>query len=171
MTALPQDTALTTDQRNRALAAMSGDEGLDVLVVGGGVTGAGIALDAASRGLRTGIVEMGDWASGTSSWSSKLIHGGLRYLYQLDFPLVHEALTERGRLLTRTAPHLVKAQPFLWPLKHAYERSYSAIGVGMYDALAVAGARGRRTVPLQKHLGRKGTAEQKNYSLCSNMEK
>lgn len=158
MTTLPQDTALTTDQRNRALAAMSGDEGLDVLVVGGGVTGAGIALDAASRGLRTGIVEMGDWASGTSSWSSKLVHGGLRYLYQLDFLLVHEALTERGRLLETTAPHLVKAQPFLWPLKHSYERSYSAVGVGMYDALAVAGARGRRTVPLQKHLGRKGTA-------------
>ena len=158
MTALPQDTALTTDQRNRALAAMSGDEGLDVLVVGGGVTGAGIALDAAGRGLRTGIVEMGDWASGTSSWSSKLIHGGLRYLYQLDFPLVHEALTERGRLLETTAPHLVKAQPFLWPLKHAYERSYSAVGVGMYDALAVAGARGRRTLPLQKHLGRRGAA-------------
>ncbi|WP_399521378.1 glycerol-3-phosphate dehydrogenase/oxidase [uncultured Actinomyces sp.] len=158
MTTLPQDTALTIDQRNRALAAMSGDEGLDVLVVGGGVTGAGIALDAASRGLRTGIVEMGDWASGTSSWSSKLIHGGLRYLYQLDFALVHEALTERGRLLETTAPHLVKAQPFLWPLKHAYERSYSAVGVGLYDALAVAGARGRRIVPLQKHLGRKGTA-------------
>ncbi|WP_232009934.1 glycerol-3-phosphate dehydrogenase/oxidase [Actinomyces howellii] len=136
---------------------MSSPEGLDVLVVGGGVTGAGIALDAASRGLRTGIVEMGDWAAGTSSWSSKLIHGGLRYLYQLDFPLVHEALTERGRLLTTTAPHLVKAQPFLWPLKHHYERSYSAVGVGMYDALAVAGARGRRTVPIQKHLGRAGT--------------
>ena len=136
MTTLPQDTALTTDQRNRALTAMSGDEGLDVLVVGGGVTGAGIALDAASRGLRTGIVEMGDWASGTSSWSSKLVHGGLRYLYQLNFALVHESLTERGRLLTRTAPHLVKAQPFLWPLKHAYERSYSAVGIGTRRAVA-----------------------------------
>ena len=158
MTALPQDTALTTDQRNRALAAMSGDEGLDVLVVGGGVTGAGIALDAAGRGLRTGIVEMGDWASGTSSWSSKLIHGGLRYLYQLDFALVREALSERGRLLETTAPHLVKAQPFLWPLKHHYERSYSAVGVGMYDALALAGSRGRKTVPIQRHLGRKGTS-------------
>ena len=154
---LPCDTALTADQRNRALEAMSASEGLDILVVGGGVTGAGIAVDAASRGLRTGIVEMGDWASGTSSWSSKLIHGGLRYLYQLDFALVHEALTERGRLLTRTAPHLVKAQPFLWPLKHQYERSYSAVGVGMYDALALAGARGRHTVPIQKHLGKKGT--------------
>ncbi|WP_210729232.1 glycerol-3-phosphate dehydrogenase/oxidase [Actinomyces procaprae] len=152
-----RNTALTAAQRQDALEAMSSGEGLDVLVVGGGVTGAGIALDAAARGLRTGIVEMGDWASGTSSWSSKLVHGGLRYLYQLDFALVHEALTERGRLLTTTAPHLVKAQPFLWPLKHHYERSYSAVGVGMYDALAIAGARGHQTVPVQKHLGRRGT--------------
>ena len=156
----PEDsvlTRLTREQRATALEQMSGAEGLDVLVVGGGITGAGIALDAAARGLRTGVVEMGDWASGTSTWSSKLIHGGLRYLYQLDFALVHEALTERGRLLETTAPHLVKAQPFLWPLKHHYERSYSAVGVGMYDALALAGARGHRTVPIQKHLGRKGT--------------
>ena len=155
----PEDsvlTRLTREQRATALEEMSGAEGLDVLVVGGGITGAGIALDAAARGLRTGIVEMGDWASGTSTWSSKLIHGGLRYLYQLDFALVREALSERGRLLQTTAPHLVKAQPFLWPLKHHYERSYSAVGVGMYDALALAGARGHRTVPIQKHLGRKG---------------
>lgn len=151
------DSALTTTQRSAALEAMSAPEGLDVLVVGGGVTGAGIAVDAASRGLRTGIVEMGDWAQGTSSWSSKLVHGGLRYLYQLNFALVHESLTERGRLLTHTAPHLVKAQPFLWPLKHQVERSYSAVGIGMYDALALAGARGHQTVPIQKHLGRKGT--------------
>ena len=149
-------TRLTREQRATALEQMSGAEGLDVLVVGGGITGAGIALDAAARGLRTGVVEMGDWASGTSAWSSKLIHGGLRYLYQLDFALVREALSERGRLLQTTAPHLVKAQPFLWPLKHHYERSYSAVGVGMYDALALAGARGHRTVPIQKHLGRKG---------------
>ena len=151
-------TRLTREQRATALEQMSGPEGLDVLVIGGGITGAGIALDAASRGLRTGVVEMGDWASGTSTWSSKLIHGGLRYLYQLDFALVHEALTERGRLLETTAPHLVKAQPFLWPLKHHYERSYSAVGVGMYDALALAGSRGRKTVPIQRHLGRKGTS-------------
>ena len=149
-------TRLTREQRAAALKEMSREEGLDVLVVGGGITGAGIALDAASRGLRTGVVEMGDWASGTSSWSSKLVHGGLRYLYQLNFALVHEALTERGRLLSTTAPHLVKAQPFLWPLTHHYERSYSAVGVGVYDALALAGARGHRTVPIQKHLGRKG---------------
>ncbi|WP_366180360.1 glycerol-3-phosphate dehydrogenase/oxidase [Actinomyces timonensis] len=157
-----RSTALNREQRVEALAALSAngptDEPLDVLVIGGGVTGAGIAVDAASRGLRTGIVEMGDWASGTSSWSSKLVHGGLRYLYQANFALVHEALTERGRLLTSNAPHLVKAQPFLWPLKHHYERTYSAVGVGMYDALAVAGARGHKTVPIQKHLGKKGTA-------------
>ena len=157
----PEDsvlTRLTREQRATALEEMSGAEGLDVLVVGGGITGAGIALDAAARGLRTGVVEMGDWASGTSTWSSKLIHGGLRYLYQLDFALVREALSERGRLLQTTAPHLVKAQPFLWPLKHHYERSYSAVGVGMYDALALAGSRGRKTVPIQRHLGRKGTS-------------
>ena len=149
-------TRLTREQRAAALKEMSREEGLDVLVVGGGITGAGIALDAASRGLRTGVVEMGDWASGTSSWSSKLVHGGLRCLYQLDLPLVREALSERGRLLETIAPHLVKAQPFLWPLTHHYERSYSAVGVGVYDALALAGARGHRTVPIQKHLGRKG---------------
>ena len=152
-------TALTREQRATALEAMSGRDGgddLDVLVVGGGITGAGIALDAAARGLRTGVVEMGDWASGTSAWSSKLVHGGLRYLYQLDVALVREALAERGRLLETTAPHLVKAQPFLWPLKHHYERSYSAVGVGMYDALALAGARGHRNVPFQRHLGRRG---------------
>ena len=155
-TVLTRLTRLTREQRAAALKEMSREEGLDVLVVGGGITGAGIALDAASRGLRTGVVEMGDWASGTSSWSSKLVHGGLRYLYQLDLPLVREALSERGRLLETIAPHLVKAQPFLWPLTHHYERSYSAVGVGVYDALALAGARGHRTVPIQKHLGRKG---------------
>ena len=149
-------TRLTREQRAAALEEMNREEGLDILVVGGGITGAGIALDAASRGLRTGVVEMGDWASGTSSWSSKLVHGGLRYLYQLDLPLVREALSERGRLLETIAPHLVKAQPFLWPLTHHCERSYSAVGVGVYDALALAGARGHRTVPIQKHLGRKG---------------
>ena len=91
-------------------------ERFDVLVIGGGVTGAGAALDAASRGLKVALVEARDFAAGTSSRSSKLIHGGLRYLEQLEFHLVHEALTERGLLATRLAPHLVRPVPFLVPL-------------------------------------------------------
>src|SRR5918996_3709211 len=87
----------------------------DVLVVGGGITGAGVALDAASRGLRTALVERDDFASGTSSKSSKLVHGGLRYLQNGDVRLVYEALHERQRLL-RNAPHLVKVLPFLIPV-------------------------------------------------------
>ncbi|PIE21269.1 MAG: glycerol-3-phosphate dehydrogenase [Arachnia propionica] len=146
---------LSVTQREAALTAL-GEEEFDCLVIGGGVTGAGIALDAASRGLKTAIVDAQDWAFGTSSRSSRLVHGGLRYLYQLDFKLVAEALTERGRLLSRIAPHLVEAQPFLWPLKQrVVERAYSAVGVGMYDALAVAGAGFKKTVPIQKHLSKK----------------
>ena len=86
-----------------------------MLVVGGGITGAGVALDAAGRGLRTALVERGDFAAGTSSRSSKLVHGGLRYLQQKEFRLVYEALAERQRLL-RLAPHLVKPLPFLIPV-------------------------------------------------------
>ena len=91
------------------------DEHFDVLVVGGGITGAGVALDAAARGLRTALVERHDFASGTSSKSSKMVHGGLRYLQQRDFRLVYEALHERQRLL-ENAPHLVAPLPFLIPL-------------------------------------------------------
>lgn len=152
-------TALTPTQRSSALAAL-GSEKFDVLVIGGGVTGAGIALDAASRGLRTAIVEAQDWASGTSSRSSRLVHGGLRYLYNLDFALVAEALAERGRLLTTIAPHLVEAQPFLWPLKRrVIERAYSALGVGLYDAMAIAGAGWKKSVPVQKHLSHQGALQ------------
>jgi glycerol-3-phosphate dehydrogenase len=110
---------------------------LDVLVVGGGVVGAGSALDAVTRGLTTAIVEARDWASGTSSRSSKLIHGGLRYLEMLDFGLVREALRERGLLLDRIAPHLVRPVPFLYPLRHRFwERGYAGTGVALYDAMA-----------------------------------
>src|ERR1700687_3204298 len=91
------------------------DERFDVLVIGGGITGAGVALDAASRGLRTALVERDDFASGTSSKSSKMVHGGLRYLQQGDVRLVYEALAERQRL-RRNAPHLVKVLPFLLPV-------------------------------------------------------
>jgi len=167
-------TALTPQQRTESLRAMS-TETFDVLVIGGGVTGAGIALDAASRGLSTAIIEGQDWASGTSSRSSRLVHGGLRYLYNLDFKLVAEALKERGRLLTLIAPHLVEAQPFLWPLKTpVIERAYSAVGVGLYDALAVIGAGGKKTVPIQHHLSKKGALarfpEIKPSALCGAIE-
>ena len=91
------------------------DETFDVLVIGGGITGAGVALDASARGLRTAIVEAKDWASGTSSRSSKLVHGGLRYLSQREFRLVAQNLAERQRLL-HNAPHLVKPLPFLIPM-------------------------------------------------------
>ena len=106
--------ALGTFDRDRAVRAL-GEGSFDLLVIGGGVTGAGVALDAASRGLRTALVERDDFASGTSSKSSKLVHGGLRYLQNGDVRLVYEALRERQRLL-RNAPHLVSPLPFLIPI-------------------------------------------------------
>jgi glycerol-3-phosphate dehydrogenase len=110
-----------------------------------------------TRGLDVGIVEARDWASGTSSRSSKLIHGGLRYLEMLDFALVREALQERGLLLERIAPHLVRPVPFLYPLtKRFVERPYVGAGVALYDALSAATGRGRG-VPFHKHLSRRGT--------------
>jgi glycerol-3-phosphate dehydrogenase len=125
---------------------------LDVLVVGGGITGAGAALDAASRGLRVGLVESRDLAAGTSSRSSKLIHGGLRYLEQGDFKLVREALRERDLLVTRLAPHLVKPVPFLYPLyKKVVERPYVGAGLVIYDAMDA-----RRPIPYHRHLTTRG---------------
>jgi glycerol-3-phosphate dehydrogenase len=120
----------------------------DVLVIGGGVTGAGVALDAVTRGLRVALVEMRDFASGTSSRSSKLFHGGLRYLEQMNFSLVREALLERELMLTRLAPHLVRPVPFLYPLKgHLPERAYVGAGLALYDALA-----GGSSLPRHRHL-------------------
>src|SRR6187200_2702007 len=131
---------------------------LDVLVVGAGVVGAGTALDAVTRGLATGLVEARDWASGTSSRSSKLIHGGLRYLEMLDFGLVREALKERGLLLERLAPHLVKPVPFLYPLTHrGWERPYVGSGLLLYDAMARLGP-AEAGLPRHRHLSRKAVA-------------
>src|ERR1044072_7585528 len=152
-----EPSALSPEARVRALAAMSGPgaEELDVLVVGGGVVGAGVALDAVSRGLSTGLLEQRDLASGTSSRSSKLIHGGLRYLEMLDFGLVREALQERGLLLNRLAPHLVRPVPFLYPLTHrVWERPYVAAGLSMYDGLARFGP-ADAGLPRHRHLTRK----------------
>jgi glycerol-3-phosphate dehydrogenase len=133
-----------------------GDTELDVLVIGGGVVGAGAALDAATRGLSVGLVEARDFASGTSSRSSKLIHGGLRYLEMLDFRLVAEALAERGLLIETLAPHLVRPVPFLYPLKHrGWERLYAGSGVALYDTLSLLSGRSRG-VPHHRHLTRSG---------------
>ncbi|MFL6145791.1 MAG: glycerol-3-phosphate dehydrogenase [Labedaea sp.] len=129
-----------------------GTEAFDVVVIGGGVVGVGTALDAATRGLRVALVEARDLASGTSSRSSKLFHGGLRYLEQLEFGLVREALRERELMLTRLAPHLVKPVSFLYPLSHRiWERPYTAAGLFLYDSMG-----GARSVPGQKHLTRAG---------------
>lgn len=146
-------TPLSPAARAASLAAL-GSEELDVLVVGGGVTGVGIALDAATRGLSVALLEQRDLASGTSSRSSKLIHGGLRYLEMLDFALVREALQERGLLLTKLAPHLVRPVPFLYPLNHHWERPYIGAGLALYDAMALAG-KWPMGVPTHRHLSRR----------------
>ena len=126
-------------------------------MVGGGIVGVGAALDAVTRGLKVGLVEQRDLASGTSSRSSKLVHGGLRYLEMFDFALVKEALEERGLLLTRLAPHLVRPVPFLYPLEHAWERPYVGAGVALYDAMAMTG-KYDMGVPRHKHVFRKQLA-------------
>ncbi|HEV7864579.1 MAG TPA: glycerol-3-phosphate dehydrogenase/oxidase [Acidimicrobiia bacterium] len=148
-------------QREQYLERL-GSESFDLLVIGGGITGAGVALDAAGRGLRTALVERGDFAAGTSSRSSKLVHGGLRYLQQKEFRLVYEALAERQRLL-RLAPHLVKPLPFLIPVfasgvaGQARARAY-ARGIGtalwMYDATG-----GARIGKLHKRLSKRQALE------------
>ncbi|GAA1803725.1 glycerol-3-phosphate dehydrogenase/oxidase [Planosporangium flavigriseum] len=162
---------LSSERRAADLARLKAEH-FDVLVIGGGVTGAGAALDAASRGLSVALIEARDLASGTSSRSSKLIHGGLRYLEQFEFGLVHEALRERGLLTTRLAPHLVRPVPFLVPLtapagpaglpQRIWHRAYYGAGVALYDAFAsVSGLASRllqgqpaRGMPMHRHLSR-----------------
>jgi glycerol-3-phosphate dehydrogenase len=127
---------------------------LDVVVVGGGVVGAGAALDAVTRGLSVAVFEARDWAAGTSSRSSKLIHGGLRYLEMLDFRLVREALRERGLLIQRLAPHLVRPVPFLYPLEHrGWERLYAGLGLLLYDTMGWSSGNGRG-LPRHRHLSK-----------------
>lgn len=146
---------LNPDQRDAALKSLATNT-FDVLVIGGGVTGVGAALDAASRGLKVALVEASDLASGTSSRSSKLIHGGLRYLEQYDFKLVREALHERELMVSSLAPHLVKPLAFLYPLhEKVRERTYVGAGLALYDAL-----RGfQRALPGHKHISQKKIAE------------
>ena len=150
-----ENSSLNPQQRSAALKALSTEE-FDVLVIGGGINGVGIALDAASRGLSVALVESRDFASGTSSKSSKLIHGGLRYLEQYDFKLVREALNERELMVSTLSPHLVKPVSFLYPLQEKLkERTYVGAGMALYDAL-----RGfKRALPWHKHLSQKRISE------------
>lgn len=149
------DSRLDPQQHRDALKALSSEK-FDVLVIGGGINGVGAALDAASRGLKVALVEPRDLASGTSSRSSKLIHGGLRYLEQYDFRLVREALQEREALVTSLAPHLVKPVAFLYPLHEKLkDRTYVGAGLALYDVL-----RGfQRALPWHKHLSQKNVAQ------------
>lgn len=149
------NSSLNNQQRDAALAELNSTE-FDILVIGGGINGVGIALDAASRGLKVALVESSDFASGTSSKSSKLIHGGLRYLEQYDFRLVREALNERELMVSTLSPHLVKPVSFLYPLQEKFkERTYVGAGMALYDAL-----RGfKRALPWHKHLTQKKISE------------
>ncbi|RSN23293.1 glycerol-3-phosphate dehydrogenase [Amycolatopsis sp. WAC 04169] len=118
--------SLNALRRDRELTALAGGERVDLVVVGGGVTGTGIALDAAARGLSVALIEAYDLAYGTSRWSSKLVHGGLRYLAKGDLALAHESAVERGILMTRTAPHLTRAIPQLFPMYRKTSRGQQA---------------------------------------------
>ncbi|TAM69408.1 MAG: glycerol-3-phosphate dehydrogenase/oxidase [Microbacteriaceae bacterium] len=146
-------------ERSTAIAALKNtglkNTELDILVIGGGIVGTGCAVDAVTRGLSVGLLEQRDWASGTSSRSSKLVHGGIRYLEQLDFRLVREALIERGLLLQRIAPHLVKPVRFLYPLRKRFvERAYVGAGMLLYDAFSYTGLR-PPGVPHHRHLSKR----------------
>ena len=138
-------TALSAARRTADLASLGDGRTVDVVVIGGGITGVGIALDAASRGLSVVLVESHDLAFGTSRWSSKLVHGGLRYLASGNIGIARRSSVERGILMSRTAPHLVKAMPQLVPLLPTMSRSQRAlvrVGFLAGDALrALAGTR------------------------------
>ncbi|NLU81872.1 glycerol-3-phosphate dehydrogenase/oxidase [Rhodococcus sp. HNM0569] len=147
----PETVRLGPSQRADAWEELT-DTQFDVVVVGGGVVGAGAALDAATRGLRVALVEARDYASGTSSRSSKMFHGGLRYLEQFEFGLVREALRERELSLTKLAPHLVRPLRFLYPLEHRlWERPYITAGMILYDRMG-----GAKSVPAHRQFTRAG---------------
>ncbi len=148
-------TRLTAARRDRDLDALSSDT-VDVLVVGGGVTGCGVALDAASRGLSVALVEAADLAHGTSRWSSKLVHGGLRYLSSRAFDLVLESARERDVLLRRTAPHLVRPLPMVVPLSHDLGRGPGLlfdVGHRLGDGFRLAAGTPRSALPRPRRLG------------------
>jgi glycerol-3-phosphate dehydrogenase len=137
-------------RRERELDALASGEVVDLLVVGGGITGTGIALDAATRGLRVALVERRDLAHGTSRWSSKLVHGGLRYLAHGQLGLAHESAVERGVLMERTAPHLTRALGMLAPVGVGFTPAQAAVtgaGFAAGNLLRVTAGTHRRTLP------------------------
>lgn len=154
-------TALDAARRAADLDALASGAPIDVLVIGGGVTGAGVALDAASRGLRTVLVEAHDLAFGTSRWSSKLVHGGLRYLASGRIGVAHESAVERGILMTRTAPHLLRALPQAVPLLPSVSRSTAALvhtGFLAGDALRMAARTPAAVLPRARRVGPRAAA-------------
>jgi glycerol-3-phosphate dehydrogenase len=149
-------TSLNAALREQDLAALAGGEVVDVLVVGLGATGAGAALDAASRGLRVAAIDAHDLAFGTSRWSSKLIHGGLRYLVKLQVGIAYESAVERGVLMTRTAPHLIRALPMVWPRTESESRPVTALAAATFagaDLLRVVAGTPPGTLPRPRRLG------------------
>ncbi|MFF0730951.1 glycerol-3-phosphate dehydrogenase/oxidase [Streptomyces chartreusis] len=148
-------SSLSAARRSRELTETVGGPVVDVLVVGLGATGAGVALDAAARGLSVAAVDAHDLAFGTSRFSSKLIHGGLRYLASAQLDVAHESAVERGVLMERTAPHLVRAQPFVLPLTPLVSRAQSTLawaGFRAGDALRLAARTARATLPAPRRL-------------------
>ncbi|MBV9100898.1 MAG: glycerol-3-phosphate dehydrogenase/oxidase [Candidatus Dormibacteraeota bacterium] len=149
--------SLNAARRTADMARLADGEKVDVVVIGGGITGAGVALDAASRGLRVALVERRDLANGTSRWSSKLAHGGLRYLRQGEFGVAWESARERHILMTRTAPHLVRALPFVAPLNGAMAPLHGALtemGIRAGDAMRIAAGTRGAVLPRPRRISR-----------------
>lgn len=155
-------TALNAARRTADLTALADGAEVDVVVIGGGITGAGIALDAASRGLRTVLVEKHDLAFGTSRWSSKLVHGGLRYLATGNIGIARRSAIERGILMSRNAPHLVHAMPQLVPLLPAMNqvnRALVRVGFLAGDALRVLAGTSSSTLPRSRRISAQRVVE------------
>jgi glycerol-3-phosphate dehydrogenase len=146
----PRPSSLNRHRRDRELEQLDAGEVVDVLVVGGGITGVGIALDAATRGLSVALVERRDLANGTSRWSSKLIHGGIRYLAHGNLRLAHESAVERGILLERTAPHLTRELGMIVPVGVGFRPSQAALtyaGYAVGNVLRVVAGTARSSLP------------------------
>ena len=159
---MPDPTALNAARRTADLTALADGEPLDVIVIGGGITGVGIALDAASRGLRVALVEKHDLAFGTSRWSSKLVHGGLRYLASGNVGIARRSAIERGILMTRNAPHLVHAMPQLVPLLPSMnhtKRTLVRAGFLAGDALRMLAGTPASTLPRSRRVSARRVVE------------